>query len=114
MGPPSELSNQPEGRRPDAVDNKRIYLYSDPMATTVHLPPDLLQSVDRQAVGSGLSRNRYIIRALQKALEEETGWSRRLLDTLAEAREDTESHEILDDMMRAIAARQSRKGPPEL
>ncbi len=80
------------------------------MATTVHLPPDLLQSVDRQAAGSGLSRNRYIIRALEKTLEEETGWSRRLLNTLAEAREDTESHEALDDMMRAIAARRSRKG----
>ena len=84
------------------------------MATTIHLPADLLQSVDRQAAESGVSRNRYITRALKKAIESETGWSRRFLNALAEAREDTDSHEALDDMMRQISERRSRKGPPEL
>ncbi len=84
------------------------------MATTIHLPAELLKSVDRQATESGISRNRYIMRALEKVLESETGWSPSFLNALAEARQDTESHEALDDMMRQISAHRSRKGPPEL
>ncbi len=70
--------------------------------------------MDRQAAESGVSRNRYIMQALEKVIEGETGWSRRFLSTLAEASKDVESQEALDDMMRLISARRSRKGPPEL
>ncbi len=84
------------------------------MATTIHLPGDLLTLVDHQAAENGVSRNRYIVRALEKVLKSETGWSRRFQAMLAEAREDSESHHTLDEMMRLVSARRSRKGPPVL
>ncbi|HJS73072.1 MAG TPA: ribbon-helix-helix protein, CopG family, partial [Vicinamibacteria bacterium] len=35
------------------------------MATTVHLPPELMERVDRRAQELGMSRNLYIRRALE-------------------------------------------------
>jgi hypothetical protein len=35
------------------------------MPTTVHIPPALLKSVDRRAKALGISRNRFIVRAVQ-------------------------------------------------
>jgi metal-responsive CopG/Arc/MetJ family transcriptional regulator len=84
------------------------------MSTTVHLPPNLLSSVDRRARELEMSRNRYIIRALERALHEEEGWSPRFLDTLAAAAEDREGQEAVEEMRAAIAASRTRKAPPEL
>jgi predicted transcriptional regulator len=84
------------------------------MATTVHLPPDLLEQIDRRAGELGISRNRYIVRALEDAVEGETGWSQSFLDMMADAARDTESHEAVDEMMRAISSRRTSKRPPKL
>ena len=84
------------------------------MATTVHLPPDLLKRVDQRASELGISRNRYIKRALETAIQKETTWSKPFLEALSKAAEDTDSHEAVDDMMKAIASRRSRKCPPVL
>jgi predicted transcriptional regulator len=84
------------------------------MATTVHLPPDLLKRVDQRADELGISRNRYIMGALEKAVHEETSWSPRFLEALSEASTDTDSHEAVAAMMKAITSRRSRKRPPEL
>jgi predicted transcriptional regulator len=84
------------------------------MATTVHLPPSLLESVDHRAYELGLSRNRYIIRALEHALASETRWSPQFVETLAEARSDDEGRAALAEMTAAIATRRTRKGPPPL
>jgi predicted transcriptional regulator len=80
------------------------------MSTTVHLPPDLLKRVDQRASELGISRNRYIKRALEKAVQEETTWSQPFLEALSRATEDTDSHEAVDDMMKGIASRRSREG----
>ena len=58
------------------------------MSTTIHLPADLLAAVDRQARGLDMSRNRYIVRALERALANETQWSAEFVDELAAARAD--------------------------
>jgi metal-responsive CopG/Arc/MetJ family transcriptional regulator len=84
------------------------------MATTVHLPRGLLDSVDKRAGELGMSRNRYIILALEKAIEEETGWSPPFLEELAAAADDDESRELIDEMMKAITANRTRKDHPEL
>lgn len=84
------------------------------MATTVHLPPDLLKRVDQRASELGISRNRYIKRALEKTIQGETSWSQPFLEALSVAAEDPDSHEAVDDMMKAIASRRSRKRPPVL
>lgn len=97
-----------------SLDAGRIASYSIRMATTVHLPPDLLEQVDRRAGDLGMSRNRYIRKALEQALRSETAWSGRFLDMLKEAGEDREGQRAVDEMRRAIASRRSRKKPPAL
>lgn len=84
------------------------------MSTTIHVPPKLLESVDRRARELGLSRNRYICRALERTVEEETGWSSRLRQELAAAREDVEVQHLLEELRAAVAADRTRKPPPEL
>ncbi|MFQ5791369.1 MAG: ribbon-helix-helix domain-containing protein [Acidobacteriota bacterium] len=84
------------------------------MPTTVHLPPDLLKQIDQRAGELRMSRNRYIRQALETAIREETRWSASFLETLAAATRDMDSHQALDEMMRAISSRRSRKGPPKL
>lgn len=84
------------------------------MATTIHLPPDLLKRLDQHASELGVSRNTYIRRALEAAVESETAWSRDFLRTLEEAASDKEGQRTVEEMMRAIASRRSRKRPPDL
>lgn len=84
------------------------------MATTVHLPPELITEVDRRARALGISRNRYIRHALETVLREETTWSRRFTQELERAAGDPVLRRTVDEMMRAIAARRSRKKPPAL
>jgi hypothetical protein len=50
--------------------------------TTVHIPEKLLNEVDKRAKTLRLSRNRFIVDALQKALAEEPPWSPGFLDAL--------------------------------
>jgi predicted nucleic acid-binding protein len=42
-------------------------------STTFHLPESLLSRVDRAAKRKGLSRNRFVIQACERALEEDAG-----------------------------------------
>lgn len=84
------------------------------MATTVHIPPDLLARLDRRAAQLGLRRNRYIVRALERAINEESSWSQRFLDALDGASKDAEGRAAVDEMMRHVAARRTRKRALEL
>lgn len=84
------------------------------MTTTVHLPADLLESVDHQAKELGMSRNRYIIRALKSALDSETRWSPRFIGELEAARLDEEGREALAEMRAVLSKSRTRKDPPEL
>jgi predicted transcriptional regulator len=84
------------------------------MSTTIHVPSELLSSVDRRAKQLGLSRNRYILRALERAVEEETAWSPELRKELAAASEDPESRRALEELRAAITANRTRKPPPDL
>jgi len=84
------------------------------MSTTVHLPPDLLETVDDRAKELGMSRNRYIIRALERTLETETRWSNRFVEELGAARSDDESHRALEELRAVVAENRTRKAPPPL
>lgn len=42
-------------------------------STTFHLPDDLLARVDAAAERRGVSRNRFVIRACERAVEEDLG-----------------------------------------
>lgn len=84
------------------------------MSTSIHLPPDLLQSVDHRARELGMSRNRYVIRALEQSLETEARWSARFVEELAVARSDDEGRQALEELATAIAGNRTRKAPPAL
>ena len=84
------------------------------MSTTVHLPKNLLASVDGRAKELGLSRNRYIIRALERMLEAETCWSPGFVQELEAAMTDEPSRQALNEMREAIAQNRNSKAPPAL
>jgi hypothetical protein len=75
------------------------------------LAPDLLENIDRRARQLGISRNRYIARALERTIAGESEWSPGLLETLEGARKDKDLHKTVDEMMIAIRAGRSHKKP---
>jgi predicted transcriptional regulator len=81
------------------------------MATSVHIPKHLLDEVDRRAKRLKVSRNRFIIQALEHELASETDWSPRFFEQLAEARADAA---LVDRLVGDVRARRTRKGPPSL
>jgi hypothetical protein len=83
------------------------------MPTTVHLPPELIERVDRRARELGVSRNLYIRRALERAIDEEASWSPAFLKMLGEAAMDVEGARAVDEMRVAIASRRKRKRRPK-
>ena len=84
------------------------------MSTTIHLPAELLTAVDRQARNLDISRNRYIIRALERAIATETEWSTGFVAELEAARADVDGCRALDELRAAIASSRTRKEPPAL
>lgn len=42
--------------------------------TSVHLPPDVVAELDRLAEERGVSRNRLIVEACRRAVEERVAW----------------------------------------
>lgn len=83
------------------------------MATTVHLPADLLKRVDERAKATRVSRNQYVRRALARMIEQDAEWSAEFLSALEDAASDEEGRAAIDEMMRGVS-RRSRKGPPPL
>jgi EAL domain-containing protein (putative c-di-GMP-specific phosphodiesterase class I) len=78
------------------------------MPTTVHIPPGLLKSVDRRAKALGMSRNRLIIRALERAVTERAEWAPEFLERLREVDDDTVV--AVDDLLEAV--KQARRSKP--
>ena len=82
------------------------------MPTSVHIPAALLREVDRRARRAGISRNRFIVQAVERALERETSWSPGFFERLADVT--AEEAAAVDDLVRQMGKRASRKGPPRL
>ena len=80
------------------------------MATTIHVPDELLSRVDERAKKLKITRNRYIVEALRKALAEQTAWSPDFLEQL----DRLEPVAGVDELMRAVKQRRTRKAPPRL
>ncbi len=80
------------------------------MPISIHLPKDVLRSVDRRAKSLGLSRSRYITDALRRETSDEGGWSPGFIEGLREIDDDT--RETATKMLAAIhKGRRSRKSP---
>lgn len=82
------------------------------MPTSVHIPEALLKAVDRKARLLGLSRNRLILRALERELAPEAGWSPGFFEALAEADPDTAA--AVAELERAVLRARRSKGPIRL
>jgi predicted transcriptional regulator len=82
------------------------------MATSIHLPKPLLDAVDRRARALKLSRNRLIVKALERELANTDEWSEGFFERLAET--DPATEEAVDEMMAEVRARRSSKEPPKL
>jgi ribbon-helix-helix CopG family protein len=78
------------------------------MPTTVHIPVHLLKSVDRRAKALGVSRNRLIVRALERAVSEREGWAPEFLEKLRKV--DDETVAAVDDLLTSV--RQARRSKP--
>ncbi len=78
------------------------------MPTTVHIPAALLKSVDRRAKALGVSRNRLIVRALERAVTEPSGWAPEFIHQLRNV--DRETAAAVDEL--AAAVKQARRSKP--
>jgi len=80
------------------------------MPTTVHIPAALLKSVDRRAKVLGVSRNRLIIRALERAISERSSWAPEFLEKLRRVDQKTTLavDELLADVKRARRSKRPR------
>lgn len=81
------------------------------MPTTVHIPKPLLEAADRRARKLGVSRNRLIVRALERELGAGTDWSPGFFERLRapEAGIDRAADEML-----AVIVAGRRSSPPKI
>jgi metal-responsive CopG/Arc/MetJ family transcriptional regulator len=82
------------------------------MPTSVHIPDKLLQRADKRAKALGISRNRLIVRALERELREGSEWSTGFFELLR-ARDD-ETAAAVDEMMSAIKLNRRSKPPTQV
>ena len=80
------------------------------MPTTVHIPAALLNSVDRRAKALGVSRNRLIVKALERAVSERLDWAPEFLEQLRHADDDIVAavDELLQDVKQARRSKPAR------
>lgn len=82
------------------------------MPTTVHIPAALLKSVDRRAKALGVSRNRLIVKALERAVSERTGWAPEFLQKLRTV--DDETVGAVNDLLKDVTQARRSKPPRDL
>jgi hypothetical protein len=77
------------------------------MATTVHIPAALLKSVDRRARALGVSRNRLIVRALERPVTARESWTPEFLEKLQTVDRETRPSTSCSETQPAHGARNS-------
>jgi metal-responsive CopG/Arc/MetJ family transcriptional regulator len=82
------------------------------MPTTVHIPVSLLDAVDRRAKALRLSRNRLIIRALEREVTEPSGWSPEFFGRLRDV--DAGTARDVDRLLAAVTHARRSKRPRDL
>ena len=82
------------------------------MPTTVHIPPRLLAAAQRRARSLGISRNRLIVRALEREVADVSSWSPGFLEALRET--DPGLADAAGRLARDIRRRRRSKAPPQL
>ena len=84
------------------------------MPTSIRLPPKLLARVDARAKALGVSRNDYLVGAIEAGIDARDTWSPELLSIL-EKPLDASTRHLFDDSMTAVRkARRNRRRAPRL
>jgi predicted transcriptional regulator len=82
------------------------------MPTTVHIPTALLKSIDRRAKALGVSRNRLIVRAIERAVHERSEWTPEFLEKLRKV--DDETVAAVDELLKNVTQARRSKPPQDL
>lgn len=82
------------------------------MPTTVHIPAPLLDAVDRRAKALRVSRNRLIVRALEREIREPGNWSPEFLGRLRDV--DASTGKAVDELVAAVIRARRSKKPQDL
>jgi metal-responsive CopG/Arc/MetJ family transcriptional regulator len=82
------------------------------MGTSVHIPKPLLAAVDRKAKTLQLSRNKLIIRALEREVKQGSDWSPDFFGRLMQADNDVAA--AADEALAIVRASRRSKKPPKL
>jgi hypothetical protein len=80
--------------------------------TRVHIPVTLLEAVDQKARRLGVSRNRFIVQALQREVALDATWSPGFFQRLAAVTPEDAAE--VDALLRAVRAGCRSKGTPRL
>ena len=78
------------------------------MPTSVHIPKPLLDAVDRRAKALNISRNRLIVKALERELSQPSDWSPGFFERLSVVGEGT-AKAVQNLRVAVRAARRSKK-----
>ena len=82
------------------------------MPTTIHIPPQVLQTVDAQARKLKMSRNKYIVETLvaRVALERsEARWPRSFFDDMKRWREDQGHADAVRELRKSVVSSRRNK-----
>jgi metal-responsive CopG/Arc/MetJ family transcriptional regulator len=82
------------------------------MATSIHIPKPLLEAVDRKARVLKISRNRLIVRALERELTAGNDWSPGFFEQLGSVSPDTAA--AVDDLLASVRQARTSKPPRDL
>lgn len=82
------------------------------MTTSIHIPKPLLEAVDRKARALKMSRNRLILRALEKELAPGSDWSPGFFERLSAV--DSETVTAVDELLAAVRRARRSKPPRRL
>ncbi len=82
-------------------------------STTVHIPDALLEVVDARAKAQGVSRNRYILRALEAAVDLTESWDPNFMAELRTPVSEENDLAVVE-MLESVVKARSSKGPPDL
>jgi len=82
------------------------------MATSVHIPPRLLEAVDRKAKSLKISRNRLIVSALEKEVAPGSDWPPGFFERLS--RVEPGVADAVDELLDSVRKARTSKAPIRL
>lgn len=82
------------------------------MATSIHIPQSLLEAVDRKARALKMSRNRLIVRALERELTQGSDWSPGFFEHLSAVEPSTAA--AVDELLASVRQARTSKPPRRL